>query len=341
MSAEDHLQNIKNAIDGSMKVMPGPLKEKKGRFGRYWRTWNLRGGAKEHSDISSEVYHRLLLRTAVLDDLEEIEFQRLNKASGAEAIEHSSGGGPVRRRFLLPPTSAKPPLHERAYHLAVTDLFVEKAQAYLEKEARWYRLVGYTAGFFAVVAILVGVCFSLWNSPLWNPSAPVPTIFQFVEQPAPPPLEREENFTAQSPKVMTPARPAASAEATSGDWYTLIRNFISGFTFYGFIVLFSVVNWRFARALLDQAERLHDRRHALRQGRLIVHLSKDGLGVEDLVKAFNWNVSTQNAFANMPTEASAPWGAAINELIKIIPQVVEGTVSGINKTAAKEKQKEK
>lgn len=74
---------------------------------------------------------------------------------------------------------------------------------------------------------------------------------------------------------------------------------------------------------MDQAERLHDRRHALRQGRLFVHLRDGVLTVDEMDRAFAWNIQQPNAFGEMPTDAKAPWGSAIADLGKVLPEAVK------------------
>jgi len=98
----------------------------------------------------------------------------------------------------------------------------------------------------------------------------------------------------------------------------ILSIFITAFTFYGFIVLIAVGLWRYGKAMLDQSERLLEKKHALRQGRLFVHLhDAKNMTFDEMEKAFNWNVNNSNAFSNMSTDAKAPWGAIISEAIKL------------------------
>ena len=103
----------------------------------------------------------------------------------------------------------------------------------------------------------------------------------------------------------------------------MVTHFISAFTFYGFIVIAAVGLWRVGRAMLDQAERLLGKRHALRQGRLFLHLQNKDLTIENMEKAFNWNMSDLNAFSHMLTEAKAPWGSILAEVIKASADVTK------------------
>jgi len=114
----------------------------------------------------------------------------------------------------------------------------------------------------------------------------------------------------------------------SDRWYSLIQSFISGFTFYGFLVLITVYSWRFGKAMIEQSERLSERRHALRQGRLFIHLNNGEMSASDLEKAFDWNVAKTNAFTGVPTEASAPWGGVIKEALKAIPEIFKTSKGG-------------
>lgn len=109
-----------------------------------------------------------------------------------------------------------------------------------------------------------------------------------------------------------------SSEQSTIRWIGFISTFVKGFTFYGLLVLLAVFCYRMARALFDQAERLKDRRHALRQGRLFVHLNGGKMSVDELEKAFNWNMSSDNAFANINPDAQAPWGNVVKEMLRTI-----------------------
>lgn len=85
---------------------------------------------KLHEKISADVFRRLRLRNAQLRELEEqarsyLVNNELNfKTTNSDKDNNSSSFG------------------IRAYHLAVTDLFVEKAIAYLEERANEYKIKG-------------------------------------------------------------------------------------------------------------------------------------------------------------------------------------------------------
>jgi len=107
--------------------------------------------------------------------------------------------------------------------------------------------------------------------------------------------------------------------------------FIKAFTFYGLLITLSVFSYRMTKAFFDQAERIKDRRHALRQGRLFVHLNGGRLTIHELEKAFNWNVSQPNAFANINTEAQAPWGNVVKELTRTIRETAKAGMKAARK----------
>jgi hypothetical protein len=123
----------------------------------------------------------------------------------------------------------------------------------------------------------------------------------------------------------------------SHSWLELTSVFTRAFTTYGMIVLAAVGFWRYSKAMLDQAERLFERRHALRQGRLFVHLNDGKLDIEELERAFKWNESQENAFANIHTEASAPWGGVLKEFAKSFPEIVKAGLQNISKGKSEDK----
>lgn len=272
--------------------------------------------ADDHDKIAARVYRRLCFRHAqlsLLDDLtrfhqvhEELSNGHANP-KGAPVSEPQEGvveappqapaeapaarnPTPAQREDSKPGGQSTPqeraiPAGVRAYRLAVTDLFVEKALTYLEDQAAIYKSRGTAVYGFAFLFIIAGTGIATWKL--------------FSHDPI-------------------------------DNWMNLAASFARAFTAYGMIVLTAVFLTRFARALLDQAERLLERRHALRQGRLFVHLNDGRLTVEQMDKAFNWNVSQSNAFGNMPTDASAPWGAVLKEFAQNLPDLLSQQVQLVN-----------
>lgn len=181
----------------------------------------------------------------------------------------------------------------RVYRLATTDLFVEKAISYLEEDYNRYVLHGialFSAGF---ASIFIGIVTSFASFFFGRSSGSANFAGNIVDI-----LHGRQLFP-----------------------HEFISVFVKGFTFYGFLVLFAVACSGLGKAMMDQAERLRERRHSLRQGRLYIHLSNGEVTIEEIEKAFDWNVSKGNAFANIKVEASAPWGGVIKEALKTLPEI--------------------
>jgi hypothetical protein len=185
---------------------------------------------------------------------------------------------------------------ERAYRLAVTDLFVEKAQGFLEERAISYQRSGKLARWVASTIVLFGAVISIWQ------------------------MKALEHEFARS-------------------WLQLTTGFVRAFTAYGFIVLAAVGFWRYSKSMLDQAERLYERRHSLRQGRLFVHLKSGSINIDEMERAFRWSESPANAFAEINTEASAPWGGVAKEMAKGMPEIVKAAMQKAGKDKSEEKEK--
>ena len=216
-------------------------------------------------------------------------------------------GKPIKRR--------EPENTNRAYKLAVTDLVVETALNQLNAKARKYQNYGKRAYLASIVAVLGGMTVSaiqllIYSFPNknFNPANPTTQVLNAIPK-----------ILENTPADLKPTVLQLIGQTQLSTWVDLLANFTRAFTFYGFVVLLAVTLWRIGRAFLDQAERLNDRRHALRQGRLFVHLTDGELTIEDLEKAFSWNIAQANAFANLNTEAKAPWGAVMSDMFKAMP----------------------
>jgi hypothetical protein len=315
----------------------------------------------EHEEIASKVYRRLRQRhfqlQAVVREAREQEETRCKQVEGCEQSaagsislsrdlkkeEHAntsassgSAGEQASRDINTPQQSVegkgdpaqnhqsnnrgeskchKDPLDHasRAYNLAVTDLFVEKALAYLEKHARPYKRLGLGANILAVALVGAGAWMAV-SEMYKTPSLAAQMIeLQSIQQR--PPL-----YFGNMPEV---------------PWQLLFIQFSKGFTAYGMIVLVATLLWRYGKAMLDQAERLMERRHALRQGRLFVHLNGGQLDIEELEKAFNWNQSQTNAFASIREDSQAPWGAVAKELARGLPDLVKAGIKSTSKSDGK------
>lgn len=205
------------------------------------------------------------------------------------------------------------------YRLAVTDLFVEKAQFHLERRADRYERFG---NWMYLAAIALFIC------------GAVLAVCRMLEHDGMDPQFSRDAALAVAP-LSGPVRSAAIVLESPGSahqaWIDLLLRFVLAFTAYGFIVLAAVALVRGARACLDQRERLLAKRHSLRQGRLYLHLTGGNVTIAEMERAFNWNHEQVNAFTEMLTDAKAPWGMVLGEVVKAAPELVKAGV-----TAAKD-----
>jgi hypothetical protein len=136
----------------------------------------------------------------------------------------------------------------------------------------------------------------------------------------------ENNPDADKKEIAASLLEFIGSDRNTQHWKSLISSFVRGFTFYGLLVLLAIFCYRMARALFDQAERLKDRRHAMRQGRLFVHLNGGKMSIDEMEKAFNWNMSSDNAFANINTDAQAPWGLVVKDMLKTLRETAKAGI---------------
>ncbi len=238
-----------------------------------------------HERVAQKALRRLLLRHAQLKIISTFTRSQLR------------GGKDKAQSAIVAADKSEEDPNLIAYRLAVTDLFVEKALAYLEDQASLYSRAGQWSFAGALVIIASGIA-------------------------------------AAAIQIFDPGR------ADAGTWLALTSRFTQAFTFYGMIVLGAVGLSRFSRAMLDQAERLLERRHAVRQGRLFVHLSDGRISLEQMEKAFNWNVSQANAFGGLSTDAKAPWGAALEAVARTVPETVKQIAQAKFSPASESKENE-
>ena len=246
-----------------------------------------------------------------------------------------------------------------AYRYSVVDLFVEKAIVILENQARPYKFFGVAATVTASLIILFGMVLASIQSGIAYDACKAVNIefcgkvsqsgseykskneaeqelilesYQNIAKEGIATMQKEKNLSNKNEAIIK----ALIDRETNLAWKDMTVSFIKSFTFYGLLVLSAVFLQRYGKALLDQSERLLDRRHALRQGRLYLHL-KDGRfkNVEEMEKAFNWNDSRQNAFADINTEAQAPWGTVFKEMIHMIPEIAKAVNNGQNANSGK------
>ncbi len=277
---------------------------------------NAEKGKEEQEPLNIEtqvIIDRLIDRNLLLDTARKKE---LRLSAGASVVLQANKSMATNQETgkVTENAPAKPGdiLEAVQYRLAITDLFVEKAQYHLEDRARRYKRLGYTLFAIAIVLFIFGAISAGYR------------MMDFDQK-----REAESKQQVTTPKVLVPPSAPASILSQSPiqkTWIDLLHGFIVAFTAYGFIVLTAVALTRGARACLDQRERLLAKRHSLRQGRLYLHLSGGNVTIEDMERAFNWNHEQHNAFTNMPTDAKAPWGNVVEEIIKIVPELVKANL---------------
>jgi len=260
-----------------------------------------------HDDITKKVYRRLLLRHAVLNEVEGLSHKhRINKELSTIFPKGLLFNNP---REFIPRDSAQDnhknlkydqtrhpftilPPDTRSYNLAVTDLFVEKALAYLNRKARAYSRQGFLLFTISFITIITTTLFALFNFKFNDTAAGFPPNNDIINH------------------------------------YVFLQT-IKGITFYGLAILIAVFTARMGKSLFDQSERIKDRRHSLRQGRLFVHLNGGMVTIDELERAFNWNSTQENAFHQFNPEAQAPVGNLFKEMLTTLKEVTKSSIEGV------------
>lgn len=290
-----HNINLLNPIKSAYKFLSGD------------RYPDNREDDADHDDITRKVYRRLILRHTILSEIEGLSQQHLvieelrnNFGTGIPSPATLDSLQQLQEKTALRDTSSEnqspeypfilQPPAMRSYNLAVTDLFVEKALAYLNRKARLYSRQGF---------ILYTIAFLCMASAI---------IFSFTNNHSP---DKTLNIILSHNNLAT---------------HLMISNFIKNFTFYGLIILLAVYTARMGKTLFAQSEQMKDRRHALRQGRLFVHLKGGNVTIEELERAFNWNTTQDNAFFHLNTEAQAPWGNMFKEMMITLRETAKSSM---------------
>ncbi|WP_243313083.1 hypothetical protein [Fundidesulfovibrio agrisoli] len=235
------------------------------------------GGTAEAAEAKADLHYRS-------DPAEQAQGNQQahdNVTSCADSAQSNGGSAKSGHHFLILPPAL------RTYNLAVTDLFVEKALAYMNRKARSYQRAARMLMILGTVTVVLAAAVAYGG------------------------IKPNE---------------AAIQSVVGQGWLGLLFAFAKSFTFYGLMVLIAVYSYRMAQAMFDQAERIKDRRHALRQGRLFVHLNGGRLTLEEMEQAFNWNVSQANAFSKFNPEAQAPWGNVVKELLVTLREVSKSSL---------------
>ncbi|HAT50274.1 MAG: hypothetical protein HQL07_07970 [Nitrospirae bacterium] len=257
---------------------------------------------RKHGKLSCDVDLRLFLRHNVL----------LRTIKNVGSTRGFNGVGVMENNERNSLDIAENDEKKIIYNLAVTDMFVEKAIAYLDGQANRFRMIGYLLSFLLFITFSFGVLLSIDN--FYELDFPHKIISIF---------EASEVNKGEKDKNKELIKKDNYNLAISDPWLHLAKVFIRGFTMYGMIIILAVGLFRLAKAMLDQSERLSEKRHALRHGRLFIHLRSGKVTIEEMEKAFSWNQSNPNAFGQMTTDTNAPWGGAINKLVEAIPETIK------------------
>ena len=235
---------------------------------------------------------------------------------------------------------------DRIYKLAATDLFVERAIHILDDEAKEHEKNGRHSFFFAILIVFLGVLIALlqmtgviehyqkqiFNNRDSNHTSDIQLLIQQSTQ-YDLSFKKDHNISEEhnSSKINEAVVKVISDAQVSLAWKDALMTFTKSFTLYGLLVLSAVFLKRQGKASLDQAERIKDKRHALREGRLYIHLKNGQIEtVAELEQAFNWNSSQQNAFSEMNTEAQAPWGTVFKGISETFTKTVESIMKNKN-----------
>ena len=193
---------------------------------------------------------------------------------------------------------------------------------FLKTRAERYRQRGELSYFFGFLGVVGAVAIALHSldfkpddivAHTANSAAAAPAV---TTAPAPAPTSTPGGIAAP------PQDNTINLSSTTIAWMRFGAHFLGTFSCYALLLLFSVNSWRIGNALLDQSEKLYEKRHAMRQGRLYVHLRGGNLEIHELEQAFSWNVSNPNAFSELRMDAKGPLDPVVADIIKTIPEIL-------------------
>ncbi len=228
---------------------------------------------------------------------------------------------------------------DRVYKLSVTDMFVEKAIYLLNDEAKKHEdngnksfnrthniiIIGALVAFIQMFGGMEYLQKRIFDKSDTNQTAEIQLLIQKTTQCDITIKKTNKSIEEHNISKINENIVRTVVEAQVGlAWKDALMTFTKSFTFYGLLVLAAVFLKRQGKASLDQAERIKDKRHALREGRLYIHLKNGQIRtVKELEEAFNWNSSQQNAFSEINTEAQAPWGRVFKGISDTFAKTVE------------------
>lgn len=237
---------------------------------------------------------------------------------------------------------------DRIYKLSATDLFVEKAINLLNDEADKHEKSGKRSFKVTISIIVIGALIALSQmlgiteyyqkqfikkEDTINPSKEIQLLLKEATQNNNHLIKKASKITEEHniSQINENVVKAVIDMQISIAWKDALMTFTKSFTFYGLLVLSAVFLKRQGKASLDQAERIKDKRHALREDRLYIHLKNGQIEtIKELEEAFNWNSSQQNAFSEINTEAQAPWGTVFRGITETFTKTIESLMKNKN-----------
>lgn len=103
----------------------------------------------------------------------------------------------------------------------------------------------------------------------------------------------------------------------------IIIMFIKSFTAYGLLVLAAVTAWKHSKSKHDQAERLYSKRRTQANTmEILLYNNKGKLPLKEILKILEQGKNEKNSFSIEDANAKAPWGSAINDLIKTMATTI-------------------
>jgi len=120
-------------------------------------------------------------------------------------------------------------------------------------------------------------------------------------------------------------------------WSELLQLTAKPFIAYGLLVLTAVALWKQSKAMLDQAERILEKRRANRVLRMFIYLHKGEIEIDELETILKWGTVDSNAFTAMVAEGKAPMGVLMSDLLahnnKLMSDIMKRNSSAENKQA--------
>ncbi|MBK9082086.1 MAG: hypothetical protein IPL88_08435 [Rhizobiales bacterium] len=206
------------------------------------------------------------------------------------------------------------------YHIAAVDIFVEKAQHFLQNRSKQYGISALVSSLF-LIGVLGFDFYYLTN---------VATIPQFLTSLG----ETGDYFAIVADRIgvllgRAPAHPAAKI-----DLYIFLMWMLRGLAMSALSGAAIYLLASLTRAFLHEATLYWNRWHAVRLGRLFIYFKFAGLGpdelsrvretltIDEVERAFGWNLETSTAFRDIKPEMMTG-KSPLEDIVKIV-SAIEG-----------------